>query len=82
MDSVSGLTEYTEDADGSLYPTSRDSHTDTDEIRRRKKPKANEELWSHTREARDGEHVRNKHYQQIYYCDYCSSYDGSSNAGR
>ena len=79
---VSDFTDYTQDEDDDLYPASQASTTDSDEILRRKKPKANEELWSHTRKAEGFEEVRNKHYQQIYYCKYCTSYKGSPNAER
>ena len=65
---VSDFTEYTQDEDDNSCLASQANTTDSDEILRRKKPKANEELWSHTRKAEDSEKVRNKHYQQIYYC--------------
>ena len=79
---VSDFTEYTQDEDDNSYLASQASTTDSDKILRRNKPKANEELWSHTRKAKGSEEVRNKHYQQIYYCKHCTSYKGSPNAER
>ena len=59
---VSDFTEYIQDEDDNSYLASQASTTDSDEILRRKKPKGNEELWSHTRKAKGSEEVRNKHY--------------------
>jgi hypothetical protein len=43
----------------------------------RKKKRSNGLLWAHTRPPKDGEDVRNKHKQEIYYCKYCASYAGT-----
>src|ERR1700722_8536022 len=82
ISTVLDFTEDTRDEDDSSCPASQASTTNSNEILRRNKPKANEELWSHTRKAKGSEEVRNKHYQQIYYCKYCTSYKGSPNAER
>jgi len=79
---VSDFTDYTQDEGDNSCLASQASTTDNDEIPRRMKPKQNEELWSHTRKAKGSEEVRNKHYHQIYYCKYCTSYKGSPNAER
>ena len=79
---VSDFTDYTQDEGDNSCLASQASTTDNDEIPRRTKPKQNKELWSHTRKAKGSEEVRNKHYHQIYYCKYCTSYKGSPNAER
>jgi hypothetical protein len=45
---------------------------------KRKKKRLNEELWSHTRPPKDNEPIRNKHFQEIYYCKHCTQYKGTS----
>ena len=79
---VLDFTEYTQDEDDSSCLGSQASTTNGDEILLRKRQKANKELWSHTRNAKGSEEVRNKHRQQIFYCKYCTSYMGSPNAER
>ena len=58
---VSDFTEYTQDEDDNSCLASQASTTDT-EILRRERPKANEELWSHTRKAKGSEEARDRHY--------------------
>jgi hypothetical protein len=48
--------------------------TSTPDEPKRKKKRLNEELWSHTRPAKDYEPARNKHSQEIYYCRHCTKY--------
>jgi len=85
QDDTSTVLDFTEDIrdeDNSSCLVSQASTTNSDKILRRNKLKANEELWSYTRKAKGSKEVRNKHYQQIYYCKYCTSYKGSLNAKR
>jgi len=60
---VSDFTEDTQDEDNSSCLVSQASTTDSDEILRQNKPKANKELWSYTHKAKCSKEVRNKHYQ-------------------
>jgi hypothetical protein len=74
--SVSDFTKLTEDLEtDSIQPRSQ-STTTSDEPKRKKK-RLNEELWSHTRLPKDDELVRNRHYQEIYYCKHCTKHKGT-----
>jgi len=80
---LSDFTEHTQDSANTSYLLqSEASTTGSDNNLLRKRQKANKELWSHTRDAKGSEAVRNKHRQQIYYCKHCTSYGGTPNADR
>ena len=72
--SLSEFTEYTEDAEsGSIRPRTNEDSIDIT----RKRRKTEIDLWSHTREPKGNEPLRDKHHHQIYYCRHCPGYSGS-----
>src|SRR6266480_2061070 len=79
---LSDFTEHTLDSENTSFLRSEASTANSDNILLRNRQKVNKELWSHTRDVKGSELVRNKHHQQIYYCKYCTSYKGSPNAER
>ncbi|KAH8656747.1 hypothetical protein BGZ61DRAFT_466290 [Ilyonectria robusta] len=82
--SVSELTEYTENLESHPVPRNERKRSDArgeDEPAKRKR--GNKALWAHTRPPKDGEPLRNKHKQEIYYCGqpHCT-YSGTPNSSR